>query len=133
MPLPSSRSQRRRLPRYRSHTTSLAQGTSAVAVLLNQGIAAPGVLSSPKSYPGPASGLEVLQVNTGDFNGDGKQDIIAGAVFYGNGDGTLQTPVQTSATGSYVVGDFNNDGCTDIAYLVTSGTVGTSHSARCLL
>jgi hypothetical protein len=92
---------------------------SAVAVLLNQGSGAPGALASPQSYSAPTGAGYSFSINVGDFNGDGNQDIIAGTpavVFYGNGNGTLQTPVQTTATAGYVTGDFNGDGKTDIAY-----------------
>ena len=46
---------------------------TSVAVLLNQGTLNPGVFASPKLYPAPgfSTGLAA-----GDFNGDGKQDLI---------------------------------------------------------
>lgn len=65
-------------------------------------------------------------VATGDFDGDGKQDIVASDissgsiyVFYGSGNGTFQEP-QTIATGlglaaGIVVADFNGDSKPDIA------------------
>jgi hypothetical protein len=63
-----------------------------------------------------------------DVNGDGKPDlIVAGAtmgVFLSNGDGTFAPPTQgsqyvTDFAGDYslVVGNFNNDGGTDVALL----------------
>jgi hypothetical protein len=111
---------------------------TSVAVLLNKGSSAPGVLSPFTSYPyqnaPTASGLEI---SVGDFNGDGKQDIIAGGpaeVFYGNGDGTLQTPVLTTAGYGFVTGDFNSDGKTDIAYVTNvMATAPTTYSLQVLL
>jgi hypothetical protein len=67
-------------------------------------------------------------VATGDFNSDGKQDIITSDaytgdvnLFPGNGDGTFQAPqiisVPSYGAAGLVAGDFNKDGYTDIAVL----------------
>jgi hypothetical protein len=66
----------------------------------------------------------------GDFNGDGKLDVLVAntvnnnvSVFLGNGDGTFQAP-RTSAVGlkpsSVAVGDFNGDGKLDLAVVDSS-------------
>jgi hypothetical protein len=71
---------------------------------------------------------------TGDFNGDGKIDVITadGMMYPGNGDGSFGAGHQALSNGYYVVtayavGDFNGDGKLDLAELVTginpSGTV----------
>jgi len=96
-----------------------------VSVLLNQGSAKPGSFSTGVSFPALA-GTGLSTISAGDFNGDGKQDIVAGntsiAVYYGNGDGTLSSPQLTEASTTsgiqnFVTGDFNRDGLTDLAYL----------------
>jgi hypothetical protein len=118
---------------------------SAVLVMLNQGATAPGTLLAAKSYT-PPTGMVFSGIQSGDFNGDGKQDILAistnrptmdlpFALFYGNGDGTLQppqTPTEISISGPAVAADFNHDGITDIAYLSTGSPTGAPQSVQIL-
>jgi uncharacterized protein (TIGR03437 family) len=78
-----------------------------------------------------ASDTGIRQVLTGDFNGDGKQDLVFLQVFritvvLGNGDGTFQSPIHTPVTATpyftaMAVGDFNNDGKLDVAVIGTAG------------
>jgi len=78
----------------------------------------------------------------GDFNGDGKLDVVSinagGAEFeldvaIGNGDGTFQYPVVQNvfsitqpAPCAMAVGDFNGDGMLDVAIWGTSGPANAS-------
>ena len=71
----------------------------------------------PGIFAGPSS------VAIGDFNGDGKQDVIVAlegigalAVLPGNGDGTLGTPLLYATApniAAVAIGDFNGDGKLD--------------------
>jgi hypothetical protein len=83
---------------------------------------------APGTWFGKASALVVggpLDLVTGDFDRDGSTDMLAcvsygGAHFYrGNGDGTFQAdvkvPIDTGGCGEPVVGDFNEDGISDVA------------------
>jgi hypothetical protein len=107
-----------------------------IAVLLNQGNSAPGMLSTPKLYP---TINNPYSIQAGDFNGDGKQDLLFGptlAVAYGNGDGTLQTPQTVQApggVGSFLAVDVNQDGITDIAYSTAPPSSQQNPSIQVLL
>jgi hypothetical protein len=64
----------------------------------------------------------------GDFNGDGKPDLIApGYLMIGNGDGTFQAPVAYNISyfggRSVAVGDFNQDGNLDVVEVTIDGSV----------
>lgn len=78
--------------------------------------------NSPATFPAG----HPFVVSSGDFNGDGKIDLVAGdittndvLILLGNGDGTLKAPLvyHVAATPRYLlVGDFNRDGKLDLVY-----------------
>jgi hypothetical protein len=77
--------------------------------------------TSPVTYPAGSPYV----VTSGDFNNDGKVDLVAGDVTHsdlvillGNGDGTLKSPVtyHLAAAPYYIIAnDFNRDGKLDVA------------------
>ncbi len=77
--------------------------------------------TSPVTYPAGSPYV----VTSGDFNGDGKQDLVAGdvqhndlVVLLGNGDGTLKPAITyhlSAAPYFLVANDFNRDGKLDLA------------------
>ena len=104
-----------------------------VAVLLNDGN---GAFRPAVTYS--TGGFFAESVAAGDFNGDGKGDVVvvnqcvgaqdcthgALGVLLGNGDGTLQAPVLSPSGGAFpravAVGDFNGDGKLDLALVQCS-------------
>jgi hypothetical protein len=84
--------------------------TGGVLVYLGKG---DGTFAAPVNYPSPTLG----QLFVGDFNGDGKPDVLGTsyglvAVLLGNGDGTFQAAKTTSASAlAFVqaIGDLNGD------------------------
>lgn len=94
---------------------------SGVAVLLGNG---DGTFTQANGSP-ISIGQRLSAIVAGEFNGDGKLDLIvtdAGGnailVLLGNGDGTFQSPITIpvgNGPGAIVAGDFNNDGKLDLA------------------
>ena len=107
--------------------------TGAVSIYLGNG---DGTLGPPTSYT--AVGNSAVYPVVGDFNGDGKLDIVAGSptapgdtahssltVLLGNGNGTFSESIATLAFGGLSalgVTDFNTDQKLDLAIIASSGT-----------
>lgn len=92
-------------------------GPGAATVLLGNGDGTFIATTTP-----PAVESFVRSTVVGDFNGDGKPDLIVAynsgfSVFLGNGDGTFDHQYDSPSLGalSLVAGDFNHDGKLDLA------------------
>jgi hypothetical protein len=93
-----------------------------VTIMLGNG---DGTFKTGATYAN-TGGSNPVSIATGDFNGDGKTDLVIGngsgntGLLSGNGDGTFQPAVAlngTQAATALAVGDFNRDGRTDLAAL----------------
>jgi Bacterial Ig-like domain (group 3)/FG-GAP-like repeat len=91
-------------------------------------LAASPFLTTPPMY---AAGSNPFDLALGDFNSDGKPDVIVAAnppvLLLGNGDGTLQAAVSIGTIPSnptgVAVGDFNRDGNLDVVFAVSGGAI----------
>ena len=110
---------------------SLCNTVGVVSVLLGNG---DGTFHGARKFQAGPAGTSALFVTSGDFNRDGKLDLLVinnginlfgdVSVLLGNGDGTFQPPVTYGVGGSTpvwaAVGDFNRDGILDLAVSVTT-------------
>jgi FG-GAP-like repeat/FG-GAP repeat len=105
-----------------------SNGISNVSVLLGKG---DGTFDAAVNY---SAGFGANSVAVGDFNRDGRLDLVVSnfgtgnvIVLLGKGDGTFQTPVDygTFIPVSVAVGDLNGDGKLDLAVAsIPPGNVG---------
>src|SRR5439155_5114899 len=96
-------------------------GNATVSVFINNGS---GAFAASVVYPAvPGTGYGLYDMVAGDFNKDGKQDLAVAnhvygrtGVYFGNGDGTLQTGQSYNVNSiALVAGDFKEDGVPDLA------------------
>ena len=105
---------------YGGDLTHAPSTSSAASLTVSSALA-----SGRSAAAAPSAGAGPHAVATGDFNGDGKTDLVTAnstantaTVLLGNGDGTFCAKVDYSVGTqpvSVAVGDFNGDGKTDIA------------------
>jgi hypothetical protein len=123
----------------------LAQDRGSYSAAINYPAGPPTSPTNTNFYLG---GISPLEIHYGDFNGDGKLDVIAASncgyypfnawcpingsiivVYLNNGDGTFQAPILSGLTlpnsiRSMAVGDFNGDGKLDVVVGDDGGASG---------
>jgi hypothetical protein len=104
---------------------------TSIGILLGNGN---GTFQGPTYYTVSSTGTGAFTFAAGDFNSDGKTDLIVSSdievngsgqfwILLGNGDGTFQTPSLVKVPGTFatgelgiVTGDFNSDGLLDFIF-----------------
>jgi uncharacterized repeat protein (TIGR01451 family) len=117
----------RTLRAYYSGDSTYAAATATLTQVVN-----PLAQNGYRVAPALAAPLGANAMASGDFNGDGKPDLVVSgpnglAVFLDSGGGTFGAPVTYPFinAGPVAVGDFNGDGYMDIAVASTVGSTGT--------
>ncbi len=107
-------------------TTDINGTTFSLNVLVNDGG------RDFKLAPATALATSPRRARAAEFNGDGKPDLVLASdpstvsILFGNGDGTYAAPSDVTLGGQPIVGDFNNDGKTDI--VAHSGVSGQTRA-----
>ena len=98
----------------------LLGGSPQLYVTLGNGDGTGTIVGPSPGGSGPGLDTSGLLLS-GDFNGDGKTDLVSGNSLYpGNGNGTFQAPLSFPGT-AMLTGDFNGDGILDL--VVTNAAV----------
>lgn len=118
-----------------SWTTTISQTVVATTSLSVSSVALDGTSSEwlSNDVPGIIGDLQLS-----DFNGDDLLDVLAGNdqgkhyIYMGSGDGTFLAPEEITSAGSgnlkkLIVGDWNGDGSSDLAWVVTETGQDTQH------
>src|SRR5262249_28737585 len=103
-----------------------ANGYQSISVLLGNG---DGTFAAARSYGALVGTGTSSPIALGDFNGDGKLDVVTDrSLLLGKGDGTFAAAQSINGgSGPVAVGDFNKDGKLDLATTYNGGDWDTTY------